>query len=211
MKIRLLYLVLIALAMFLSVSCIMMPENRDDNPDDDGNQRFYRVGDIGPGKGIVFYDKTYYGDDTWRYLEAAPADNVFEAAWGLFGISCSDTELGIGKGKENTDKIVSLLGNAENDKAAQLCRNLTINGKSDWYLPSREELNVFYWVLARDSTLTADYFDIDELSYYWSSSAGTTENKYTWFKRFSDGAMFLFIDAGNDRNEQKKVVPIRRF
>ena len=33
----------------------------------------YKVGDIGPAGGYIFYDKGKYSDG-WRYLEAAPAD-----------------------------------------------------------------------------------------------------------------------------------------
>ena len=33
----------------------------------------YKVGDIGPAGGYVFYDKGFYSDG-WRYIEAAPAD-----------------------------------------------------------------------------------------------------------------------------------------
>ena len=36
-------------------------------------QSDYKVGDIGPAGGYIFYDRGYY-QDGWRYLEAAPAD-----------------------------------------------------------------------------------------------------------------------------------------
>jgi hypothetical protein len=40
----------------------------------------YKVGDIGPARGIIFYDKTSYSDG-WRYLEAAPASREVKASW----------------------------------------------------------------------------------------------------------------------------------
>ena len=33
----------------------------------------YKVGDVGPAGGYIFYDRGYY-ENGWRYLEAAPAD-----------------------------------------------------------------------------------------------------------------------------------------
>ncbi|MBR6084565.1 MAG: hypothetical protein IKP61_02995 [Spirochaetales bacterium] len=36
-------------------------------------QSEYKVGDIGPAGGYIFYDRGYY-ENGWRYLEAAPAD-----------------------------------------------------------------------------------------------------------------------------------------
>lgn len=41
--------------------------------------------------------------------------------------------------RTNTDKIVAALGNG--NYAAKLCSDLVLNGFSDWYLPSIEELN----------------------------------------------------------------------
>ena len=38
-------------------------------------QSDYKVGDIGPAGGYIFYDRGYY-ENGWRYLEAAPADLI---------------------------------------------------------------------------------------------------------------------------------------
>jgi len=207
MKKQLIYLLvaLLSTALFMT-SCITKPENRD------GNKRVYKVGDKGPAKGIVFYDKGYYeNEDDWRYLEAAPADTIsLQADWGLLGIPCPGTAQEIGAGSSNTMAIVNKLReNGQYNKAAQLCNELIINNKDDWFLPSREELNVYYRVLALDDS--SGYFDKDEESYYWSSSTGALQNKYTWFKRFSDGAMFLFTDDIDRDASFLKVIPIRAF
>jgi len=41
----------------------------------------YKIGDKGPGGGIVFYDGGESFRAGMRYLEAAPADTEFEADW----------------------------------------------------------------------------------------------------------------------------------
>jgi len=40
----------------------------------------YKIGDNGPGGGIIFFDKTSYSNG-WRYLEAAPVENEIKASW----------------------------------------------------------------------------------------------------------------------------------
>jgi len=104
----------------------------------------YKLCDVGPAGGYIFYDKGSYSNG-WRYLEAAPASSEFEAEWGLSGINCPGTSTGIGTGKANTATIVRLLNaNEETGKAAQICDALSINGFDDWFLPSIDELKLMY-------------------------------------------------------------------
>jgi len=50
--------------------------------------------------------------------------------------------VGLGSGKSNTEAIVSAC--PESNIAAKIADDLVLNGKSDWFLPSRDELNAMY-------------------------------------------------------------------
>jgi hypothetical protein len=129
----------------------------------------YKAGDKGPAGGIIFYDK---GDnsDGWRYLEAAPEETEFEdKPWGDYdGESVGLTGTEIGSGKSNTEIIVSAIGQKERwddreDYAARVCKTLKYGGYSDWFLPSKDELEVMIYVLDKSG-------NINTLEGCWSSS-----------------------------------------
>lgn len=106
-----------------------------------------RVGDIGAGGGVVFYvppTPQWWG----RYMEAAP--NRWNGQWGdlryvsgCYGMPIPGANaVGLGSGKRNTETIVSAC--PERNIAAKVADDLVLNGKSDWFLPSRDELNEMY-------------------------------------------------------------------
>jgi hypothetical protein len=106
----------------------------------------YNIGDTGPAGGLIFYLNPNYKSDGWKYLEAAPNDspgdnNNYFIPWnnGDF-VKTGATETAIGTGKANTQKIVDIQGNGS--YAAKLCSDLTQGGYSDWFLPSKDELNL---------------------------------------------------------------------
>jgi hypothetical protein len=99
----------------------------------------YRIGNNGPAGGIVFYDKGSYSDG-WRYLEAAPSDQSTGIEWGNGSNFNIATAKAIGTGKTNTAAIIAAQGSGT--YAATLCKNLSIGGFSDWFLPSKDELNL---------------------------------------------------------------------
>jgi hypothetical protein len=104
--------------------------------------RVYKIGDFGPAGGIVFYDKGTYSAG-WRYLEAAPPETEFRADRG--GMPSEGTERGIGFGKRNTQAIVSFQQSwGWTGTAAQRCATLDFDGFTDWFLPSRDELDLMY-------------------------------------------------------------------
>jgi len=142
----------------------------------------YKIGDTGPAGGIVFYDKGNT-DGGWRYLEAAPASSEFFAEWGLADLPL-ETEMEIGAGKRNTALIVAALAKTgeTSGRAAMLADDMNINGFDDWFLPSRDELNLMYTNLHKHGL--GEFINAD----YWSSSS---------FSYGSDaiGAYNMFFDG----------------
>jgi len=142
----------------------------------------YALRDIGPAGGYIFYDKgNYYKADfrivkaapnpvpitptysDWRYLEAAPSDQSTGAPWGCLGISISGADgTAVGTGAQNTIDIEA--GCTTTNTAADICANLSLGGYSDWFLPSKDELNLMYTNLK--------LFGVGSFtnSSYWSSS-----------------------------------------
>jgi len=90
------------------------------------------------GGGIIFYI-----DGTGQHgLISATSDQSTGAEWGCLSTSIPGTSSAIGMGQANTTAIVtncSTLGTA-----AQICDALVLNGYSDWFLPSKDELNQMY-------------------------------------------------------------------
>jgi len=141
----------------------------------------YKIGDIGPGGGIVFYDK---GNDLegWRYMEAAVNFDITSShAWGYF-FNDIGTQTAIGTGKENT-RLMLTTGAAP---AAQACVDFRGGGKNDWFLPSKDELNELY--------KQRNHFESTRLS-FWSSSQGNEYN--AWNQNFDNGKQ-EYNDNTND-------------
>jgi hypothetical protein len=135
--------------------------------------------DLGPAGGIVFYDKGYYSDG-WRYLESAPANSEFTASWSSIGHYITGLQIKIGTGKDNTTLLAHTLAEiGETERAAQICFQVDINGFSDWFMPSRDELDMMYQNL--------HLFGVGGFSntYYWSSSQVWTDT--AWFISFNHG------------------------
>jgi hypothetical protein len=99
------------------------------------------VGQTGQGGGIVFFNKGNTNGG-WQYLESAISDQSTGIAWGCHGTSISGTQPTVGSGEANTGLIVKGCNVAS--FAAKLCDNLTLGGQSDWFLPSRDELNLMF-------------------------------------------------------------------
>jgi hypothetical protein len=164
----------------------------------------YKVGDTGPAGGIIIYVKPN-ADGEWKYLEAAPDSTDVIARWSISQTIPTEAINGsraIGTGKPNTEYIMQQameLGGGFG-WAAQLCDELEVNGFDDWFLPSRDELNVMWGVLHRRG------LGGFQNAWYWSSTPYNDNGTYIWFINFSSGE-----HGYDDYYEQFRVRAIRQF
>lgn len=127
------------------------------------------IGQTGPSGGIVFFDKGN-SNGGWQYLECPSYDQSTGIAWGCHGLSIPGTQLTVGSGEANTNLIVAGCNDAS--FAANLCDTLTLGGQNDWFLPSRDELNLMYKNLYQNgqgSFNTYNYISSTEQDslYFW--------------------------------------------
>jgi hypothetical protein len=156
------------------------------------------VGQTGPGGGIVFFNKGNTNGG-WQYLESATSDQSTGIAWGCDGTSIPGTQLTVGSGEVNTSLIVA--GCNEAGFAAKLCNDLVSGGQSDWFLPSRDELNLMYKNMHLNSQ---GNFNTSAYYYYWSSTE--SGNYGAWVKDFGSGSA-----GDNGKNDTYYVRAVRAF
>jgi uncharacterized repeat protein (TIGR02543 family) len=177
----------------------------------------YRPGDTGPGGGKIFYRLeagfTHYanaGDSTGTtayYLEAAPADTSIKPTWvsGTYNTALINvTGTAIGTGRQNTDLIViACTGDTAANNAAKACYDCTDNGETDWFLPSKDELNALYENRSYVGMVTTPTNRI-----YWSSSEdpGPSPNTRSYCHAFDDGT-----NGFNTKTGSYRVRAIRAF
>jgi hypothetical protein len=146
----------------------------------------YKIGDTGPAGGIIFYVREGAAPGEWRYLEASPRDVFTRVEWGGRGIYIGTLNR-TGQGKRNTEFIVrALQKSGETGRAVQLCEGYELNGYKDWFLPSKDELNLIYQNLKRKGLGDFNYYAPGSVWAYWSSSE--TSDYYAWSQDFSDGS-----------------------
>ncbi len=137
-----------------------------------------KVGQLYQG-GIIFYI-----DGTGRHgLIAAPKDQSIGIPWFNNGVYVSSgaTETAVGTGLSNTNAIIIAQGSG--DYAASICDTLRIGGYTDWFLPSKDELNLMWINIGDGATGANQYNNIGGFmggnSYYWSSSEENLADVWT--------------------------------
>ena len=143
-----------------------------------------QVGDF-YGGGVVFYifveaDAGYVAGET-HGLIAAVADQSSGIQWynGSF-LTTGATGTAVGTGSANTDAIILVQGPVATSYAAGLARAYTDGTYTDWFLPSKDELNQMY---INKTTLEAVSGFTAFSGYYWSSTEYDTNN--VWGQDFS--------------------------
>jgi hypothetical protein len=163
-----------------------------------GNTKQYFIGEEGPGGGIVFFDKGEFSDG-WRYLEAAPSKAEYTAKWGAYGSDVPGTRTTVGSGRQNTQLIMEKVRQlGEIGTAVQMCTGLELNGYKDWFLPSRDELDLMYKNLKQKGLGSFGN------NYYWSSSQDSSD--VAWGQGFSSGFQYSYF-----KNVASSVRAVRAF
>ena len=156
----------------------------------------YALRSTGPGGGLVFYTT----NGGLQGLEAATANQGSFIIWAVSyyqSTSIPGTSTAIGTGSANTDLIIAQNG-AGTTYAAGLARAYTGGGKSDWFLPSKDEINLMY------TQLKAFSVGSFTTNYYWSSSEATAAS--AWEHYFSSGSQSSYTKGG-----QHDVRAVRAF
>ena len=135
--------------------------------------------------------KIFYIDGTNQHgLISSLADQMPPPEWGCWGTVISGTSAAIGTGQANTTAIVN--GCPTAGIAARVCDDLVLNGYTDWFLPSLDEL---HQMCAQRSVIGG--FNISNC--YWSSTE--TDGNTAMMKSFSS--------CGQWPNEKNVVTTIR--
>lgn len=100
------------------------------------------------------------------------------------------------------------MGSSNWEGAKTLCSEYRGGGYSDWYLPSKDELNLVYINLRRTGKISGN-------DWFWSSSEDNNSD-HAWEQRFSDGEQ----DSSNydiyghkraNKNNTNSVRAVRAF
>ena len=176
-----------------------------------------KIGDRGPAGGIVVYDAGL--DQQWgRFLEIAPQScEIVKVAFNSTSskptLYTSNVERSkakaIGMGARNTTMLAEKFAGA-----AKAANDSTCNNYSDWFLPSKDELNEAFRHLSHSRTgLQLTPVGGFDRGYYWTSSDYNGET--AWAQYFADGQQFDRVQTldGNKKPPARpfRVRPMRAF
>jgi hypothetical protein len=151
----------------------------------------YQIGGPGPAGGRVFYLTDASGE---HGMEAAPGDQSVGIQWGCYGTYVKGTSTAFGKGNANTNVITAKCGTGI---AALTAANYSLNGFSDWFLPSKAELNTLY----NNKKVVGGFVQ----TYYWSSSSNN--DLQSWGQHFNGGT----LSSASRNNPNIRVRAVRSF
>ena len=198
----------------------------------------FKVGDTGPGGGTIFFvaAKPFPCGvglaDQCQYLEAAPVEDEVHRTW--LGVKkfplpsqvLGASRTGLGAGLQNSLDISRHEGATADNSAAVYALNYTHGGKSDWFLPSLNELEVlcsFAHGVIFDEVFTGCAFPVNDTDvyvpptlmrndHYWTSTEDVSA--YDTPPQFDtalalDGTLGLRFSKL--KNNEYRVRPIRAF
>jgi hypothetical protein len=171
----------------------------------------YNLGDVGPAGGLIVYDAGSL--QSWgRWIELAP-ENWDSWPWSGTSVqgstdpllqfrtnssleSSQNTSLLIGGGLANTTAIA--LADTGNG-ACKIVDQLTLGGRSDWFVPSRDELLQIYSQKNHPSNPSSGYgfTAYSNTAYYTSSESSTDPSNNVWIVNMQNGGTDNYWNKGN--------------
>jgi len=135
--------------------------------------------------GVIAYilksgDSGYIAGQTHGIIAASTDQGISKVWHNGYYMTTGASGTAIGTGLANTNTIVSNQG--AGSYAAYICYNLVLNGYSDWYLPSRDELYQLYLNQSAIGGFVSDY--------YWSSSEYSSTNAFELY--FGNGNILSY-------------------
>jgi hypothetical protein len=170
-----------------------------------GDSVTYRVGDVGPRGGTVFYVDMARaaGSQFWEV-----GSDLGAAEWGCVGTDFGGTLTAIGTGESNT---AAIMANCLTPGIAARVASASEGGFYDWFLPSKDELNQLCKYARTQSTAVADQVDRCNNSgtlrsgfaggNYWSSSQVNS--------MIFVGANYQYFDDGTQGDARKNDSSLR--
>jgi hypothetical protein len=172
----------------------------------------YNAGDAGPAGGKLFYNGGSYATDGFKYMEVyAPAVVTLyqgsasvqwepDAAWN----KAIETSSAFGTGKSNTDNIIAVVSlfDTSSNYGARYCKNFSLGGYADWFLPSKDEISAF---IGRLGTITTAYS-------IWSSSIDSS-NPYSRAYIYTYSGSWYWSSGATTTTKSSAIlyIPVRRF
>ncbi len=193
-----------------------------------GGTSLCKVGVKGPGGGLIFFVDYNDQSPDFNYLEAAPTDGVFASStttgvWAttlktcgaLSNANCQTNSIytqtgvalatinglhsGLFGGQAATDAIVAKhSGVAKNSYAAGVADDYSTATKSDYYLPTKDE------ILIMQKNLNGEGLGVFAGNLYWSSSE--SDATIAWSQFFNGG-----FQTSNYKDFSGFVRPVRAF
>jgi hypothetical protein len=173
---------------------------------------YCRVGDIGPAGGVIFID-TSTASSNGRIFEAAPqnwsgSDDLASVAQFCIGAAASSnisngSQFGIGWGETLTANFdAGCTGGA-----AQVAADLSLNGYSDWFVPSENEAVQLYTYRNQVGLIQLGSNWSTGNWGYWTS----TENSASVMRIISNASGWSI--GNGDKNQSTKIMlrPVRSF